>query len=354
MKVSDFSFELPEALIARTPAARRTGSRLLQLDGSSGNLAHRQFTDLSELLREGDLLVFNNTRVVPARLFGRKQTGGAVELLVERVLDRYRMLAHVRASKSPKPGAVLTLSDHAGKPFCEVEVVGRSKELFEIVLPEPGAFEIMETIGHVPLPPYIDRPDEADDRDRYQTVYAQEKGAVAAPTAGLHFDDAMLDLLAARGVERAFVTLHVGAGTFQNIRVDNVRDHQMHSERIIVNGATAAQVNAAHADGRRVIAVGTTSLRTLESLAGDDGVEAGERETNLFIFPGYRFRAVDALLTNFHLSQSTLLMLVCAFAGTDHVLAAYREAVAQQYRFFSYGDAMFVTPTQPPLLKRNR
>ena len=344
MKVSDFSFDLPPELIARAPAPERTGSRLLHLNGVDGALEHLRFTDLPSLLRDGDLLVFNNTRVVPARFFGRKATGGAVEILVERVLDEHSFLAHIRASKAPKPGSELTLLSRDGTDAFTVVVDGRQEDLFEVSCPAPGAFAIMEAIGHVPLPPYIDRPDEGADHERYQTVYAQHKGAVAAPTAGLHFDEEILSRLQAMGVEQAFVTLHVGAGTFQNVRVDNVVDHRMHYERIRVDDDTAGQINRARREGRRVIAVGTTSLRTLESMACDNGVSAGERETNLFIYPGYEFKVVDALITNFHLSESTLLMLVSAFAGKEHVLNAYREAIERRYRFFSYGDAMFMTP----------
>ena len=355
MKVSDFSFDLPEELIARTPAEDRTGSRLMVLDGVSGNIEHRQFSALPALLRRGDLLVFNNTRVIAARLFAVKvETGGAVELLVERVLDGGHVLAHLRASKTPKPGVRLGLLDEEGEIVCEVDVVARQAGagLFELAFPASHSpFEVMEQIGHVPLPPYIDRPDDNADKHRYQTVYAQHDGAVAAPTAGLHFDETLLTALTDMGVETAFVTLHVGAGTFQNIRVEDVRDHQMHFERIEVLADVAAQINRAHADGRRVIAVGTTSMRTLESAVGAEGVEACARETNLFIYPGYRFQAVDALITNFHLSRSSLLMLVSAFADTTRVLSAYQAAIRERYRFFSYGDAMLVTGSQIPRLK---
>jgi S-adenosylmethionine:tRNA ribosyltransferase-isomerase len=340
LKKSDFHFDLPPELIAQRPLPQRTASRLLVLDGATGAVADRLFAELPQLLRAGDLLVFNDTRVMAARLFGTKDTGGRIELLIERLLDGQRALAQCRASKTPKAGQRLALEGRV-----EAEVIGRHDEFYEIrfhtdeMLPA-----LLERVGHMPLPPYIARPDAGDDRSRYQTVYARAAGAVAAPTAGLHFDQALLARLDAAGIERAFVTLHVGAGTFQPLRVEELARHRMHAEWLEVSAATAARVNAARADGRRVVAVGTTVVRALESAVGEDGVQPYAGETRIFIYPGYRFRVIDALITNFHLPESTLLMLVCAFAGTENVLAAYRHAVRERYRFFSYGDAMLVTP----------
>ncbi|MBZ2189479.1 tRNA preQ1(34) S-adenosylmethionine ribosyltransferase-isomerase QueA [Alcanivorax sp. JB21] len=339
MRVADFDFDLPEQLIARRPTPERRGSRLLTL--THEGLSHRQFPDLLALLAPGDLLVFNDTRVIPARLFGQKDTGGRVEVLIERLLDSHRALAHVRASKAPKPGCSLLFD--AG---VEAIMVAREGDLFELAF--SGCEDLLTAltqIGHMPLPPYIDRPDDAEDLERYQTVYARHPGAVAAPTAGLHFDEALLAALSERGVRQAFVTLHVGAGTFQPVRVDAVEDHIMHSERFEVPPALVTAVAETRARGNRVVAVGTTSLRALEAacaLSGDDTPQAGQGETDIFIYPGYQFRCVDALITNFHLPRSTLLMLISAFAGRDRVLAAYAEAVAREYRFFSYGDAMFI------------
>lgn len=340
MRKSDFNFDLPAALIAQVPLPARVASRLLTLDGSNGVLADRQFTDLPLLLRPGDLMVFNDTRVIPARLLGEKDTGGCIEVLLERVLSERRVLAQVRASKPPKPGQALRLDGGVA-----AKVIARQGEFYEIEfeLQEP-LLTVLERIGHVPLPPYIDRVDTKADHERYQTVFARTPGAVAAPTAGLHFDVHLLARLAALGIEQAFITLHVGAGTFQPLRVDKIEEHRMHKEWLTVSADTAARVQAARRDGRRVIAVGTTVVRALESASVTGHVAAFNDETDIFIYPGYRFRAVDALITNFHLPESTLLMLVCAFAGTDNVLRAYRHAVEQRYRFFSYGDAMFVTP----------
>ena len=337
MRVADFHFDLPEAQIARHPLAERSGSRLLVLDGPTGALAHRRFPDLLEYLRPGDLLVFNDTRVIPARLFGQKASGGKLEILVERVLDERRVLAHVRASKSPKPGSRILLEDGSG-----AEMLARHDALFELRFDEP-VLGLLERIGHMPLPPYIDRPDEAADRERYQTVYASKAGAVAAPTAGLHFDEALLEAIAAKGVERAFVTLHVGAGTFQPVRVERIEEHHMHSEWLEVSPAVVEAVAACKARGGRVIAVGTTSVRSLESAARDGTLKPFSGDTDIFLYPGKPFHVVDALVTNFHLPESTLLMLVSAFAGYPQVMHAYREAVAEGYRFFSYGDAMFIT-----------
>ncbi|MFO7603225.1 MAG: tRNA preQ1(34) S-adenosylmethionine ribosyltransferase-isomerase QueA [Gammaproteobacteria bacterium] len=337
MRRSDFHFDLPEALIAQHPLAQRRASRLLLLARDSGQLRDGQFAELPTLLRPEDLLVFNNTRVIPARLFGHKASGGRVEVLVERVMDTQRVLAHVRASKSPKPGTLLQIEGRY-----PAQVVGRDGDLFELVFTTHTAQQVMEEVGHMPLPPYIQREDEGADADRYQTVYAEHAGAVAAPTAGLHFDEAMLQQIEAMGVRSAWVTLHVGAGTFQPVRADNIRDHHMHKEWFEVSPETAQRVNATRAQGGRVIAIGTTSVRALESAARKGQVEACRRDTDIFIYPGYEFQVVDGLLTNFHLPESTLLMLVSAFAGYDAVMAAYRHAVAEQYRFFSYGDAMFI------------
>lgn len=337
MRVSDFRFELPDELIARHPLAERRASRLLCLDGPSGALTHRQFVDLLDYLRPGDLMVFNNTRVIPARLFGRKESGGQVEILVERVLDGFSVLAHVRSSKSPKPGSRIVFEGDAS-----AEMVKRHDALFELRFDQP-VLALMEQVGHMPLPPYIDRPDETADRERYQTVYAERAGAVAAPTAGLHFDKALLEAIREKGVSTAQVTLHVGAGTFQPVRVERIEDHQMHSEWLEVDESVVEAVKACKARGGRVIAVGTTSVRSLETAARCGEIQAFAGDTDIFIYPGRPFHVVDALITNFHLSESTLLMLVSAFAGYRQTMAAYAEAVAQRYRFFSYGDAMFIT-----------
>ncbi|MFC8748950.1 tRNA preQ1(34) S-adenosylmethionine ribosyltransferase-isomerase QueA [Pseudomonas oryzihabitans] len=337
MHVADFHFDLPESLIARHPLAERRGSRLLVLDGPSGELSHRHFADLLGYLRPGDLMVFNDTRVIPARLFGQKASGGKLEILVERVLDEERVLAHVRSSKSPKPGGRILIDGGA-----EAEMVARHEALFELKFAEP-VLPLLERVGHMPLPPYIDRPDEAEDRERYQTVYARNAGAVAAPTAGLHFDEPLLEAIRAKGVATAFVTLHVGAGTFQPVRVERIEDHHMHREWLQVDQAVVDAVAACRARGGRVIAVGTTSVRSLESAARDGELKAFAGETDIFLYPGRPFHVVDALVTNFHLPESTLLMLVSAFAGYRETMAAYATAVAEGYRFFSYGDAMFIT-----------
>lgn len=345
MNVSDFNFDLPDELIARYPLARRTASRLLTLDGVTGVIGHKHFADILDLLRPGDLLVFNDTRVIPARLFGKKETGGQVEILLERLTGEHEMLAHVKASKALRPGQTIILEDGS-----RLVMRGREGALFDLVSEsDEPLLMLLERIGHMPLPPYVDRPDESTDRERYQTVYAREAGAVAAPTAGLHFDDELLQELADRGIERTFITLHVGAGTFQPVRVDNIEEHVMHSEVVRVPQSAADAVNAARARGGRVVAVGTTSVRSLESASQEGVLCAFQGETDIFIHPGYRFQAVDALITNFHLPGSTLIMLVSAFAGYDHTMAAYRAAVDQKYRFFSYGDAMFITGQQPSL-----
>jgi S-adenosylmethionine:tRNA ribosyltransferase-isomerase len=349
MRVADFSFDLPEHLIARYPKANRSASRLMLLDGNSGEIQDLNFVNIIDQLSAGDLLVFNNTRVIPARMFGQKISGGKVEVLVERILDDHRFLAHVRASKAPKVGSELLLENTV-----KVKMLARHNALFEFsLLSDKTVLEVLEAIGHMPLPPYIDRPDEESDKERYQTVYNKKPGAVAAPTAGLHFDEIMLEKIKAKGVNLAFVTLHVGAGTFQPVRVENVADHIMHAEYVEVPTDVVEQIKYTKANGNRVIAVGTTSVRSLES-AAQASVTDGEMfsieklkpfygDTSIFITPGYHFNLIDALLTNFHLSESTLLMLVSAFAGYDNIMNAYQQAVAKEYRFFSYGDAMFLT-----------
>ncbi|MBJ7537528.1 tRNA preQ1(34) S-adenosylmethionine ribosyltransferase-isomerase QueA [Marinomonas transparens] len=341
MLVSDYHFNLPDSLIANYPTPDRTASRLLHLDGPSGDVVHRQFPDVLDLVQPGDLMVFNNTRVIPARVFGLKESGGKVEVLVERVLGSNEALAHIRASKSPKENSKLILGQDKGESV-EATMLGRSGTLFHLAFDEP-VLEVLARAGHMPLPPYIERPDEESDQERYQTVYNQKPGAVAAPTAGLHFDDALLERLKAKGVEIAFVTLHVGAGTFQPMKVANVKDHVMHAEYIDVDQVVVDQVKATKARGGRVIAVGTTSVRSLESASQGGELVPMQGDTSIFIYPGYEFKTVDALVTNFHLPESTLIMLISAFAGYDHVMSAYQLAVEQKYRFFSYGDAMFIT-----------
>ncbi|MER5165970.1 tRNA preQ1(34) S-adenosylmethionine ribosyltransferase-isomerase QueA [Serratia ureilytica] len=344
MRVADFSFELPESLIAHYPQAERSACRLLQLDGPSGALTHGVFTDLLDKLEAGDLLVFNNTRVIPARMFGRKVSGGKIEVLVERVLDDHRVLAHVRASKAPKPGAELLLGDDES---IAATMVARHETLFELRFnDERDVFTILNAAGHMPLPPYIARPDEDADRELYQTVYSEKPGAVAAPTAGLHFDEPLLAALCAKGVEMAFVTLHVGAGTFQPVRVETIEDHVMHAEYAEVPQNVVDAVLACKARGKRVVAVGTTSVRSLESAAAASKealIAPFFGDTSIFIYPGYHYQVIDALVTNFHLPESTLIMLVSAFAGYKNTMNAYQQAVAEQYRFFSYGDAMFIS-----------
>lgn len=344
MRVADFSFELPESLIAHYPQPQRSACRLLSLDGPTGQLTHGTFTDLLDKLKPGDLLVFNNTRVIPARLYGRKASGGKIELLVERMLDETRVLAHIRASKAPKPGAELLLGDDES---VQATMVARHDALFEVKFnDERPVLDILNAIGHMPLPPYIERPDEEADRELYQTVYSQKPGAVAAPTAGLHFDEPLLAALREKGIEMAFVTLHVGAGTFQPVRVDSIEDHIMHSEYAEVPQDVVDAVLAAKARGNNVVAVGTTSVRSLESAAQaakNSLIEPFFGDTQIFIYPGYQWKVVDALVTNFHLPESTLIMLVSAFAGYQHTMRAYKEAVKAEYRFFSYGDSMFIT-----------
>ncbi len=346
MKLADFHYELPDELIARHPAAERTGSRLLVLDGKSGAIAHQRFVDLIDYLRPGDLLVFNNTRVVPARLFGAKASGGRIEILIERLRDSRRALAHMRANRTVKSGTQVFISKTEGGELTEeiVTVLGKENDLYTLEFAR-DALSVLNELGHMPLPPYIDREDTLSDRERYQTVYAQREGAVAAPTAGLHFSEAYLQRCREVGVELGYVTLHVGAGTFQPVRVDNILDHRMHAEYIEVDAELCAQIRATRVRGGRVIAIGTTSVRALESASSTGEIAPYRGDTRIFIYPGYRFRTVDVLLTNFHLPESTLLMLVSALAGRENILNAYREAVEQRYRFFSYGDAMLIFPS---------
>jgi S-adenosylmethionine:tRNA ribosyltransferase-isomerase len=339
--LTDFDFKLPDALIAQQPAPQRSASRLL--DGRGRLPVDRTFGDLPALLNPGDLLVFNDTRVIKARLFGEKPTGGAVEALVERILPGHEVIAQLRVSKAPRAGTTIRFAD-----AFDAEVLGRvgaDGSMFHLRWPD-DPIKLLERHGHVPLPPYITHADSALDAERYQSVFARRAGAVAAPTASLHFDAGVLDALSRRGVHTAAVTLHVGAGTFQPVRTESLAEHRMHSERYEVPAATVAAIAAARARGAAVVAAGTTTLRALESAAlaatVGDAVAAGERETELFIVPGFRFRVVDQLITNFHLPRSTLLMLVCAFAGYDHAMALYRHAVEARYRFFSYGDAMLL------------
>lgn len=347
LALSLFDYHLPDALIAQQPSQKRAGSRLLYLD-SQGFCHDKKFTDFPNFVEAGDLLVFNNTQVIKARLHGQKSTGGKVEVLIERVLDEHHALAHIRASKSPKPNTELIFAEGA----LRLTVTGRDEALFYVRFEQP-ALEALESYGELPLPPYITHTAEQSDEERYQTVYAQHPGAVAAPTAGLHFDEEMLNLLTSKGVQTAFVTLHVGAGTFQPVRVDNIADHQMHAERYTVPARTLALLKETRAAGKRVIAIGTTSVRALESAVQPERTQGivlanGDisGDTRIFITPGYEFQCIDALLTNFHLPQSTLLMLVSALAGMDPIRAAYAHAVEEKYRFFSYGDAMLIDTNQ--------
>jgi S-adenosylmethionine:tRNA ribosyltransferase-isomerase len=339
MQRTDFQYQLPAELIAQHPLPERAASRLLCLDGETGKFVDRKFQELPTLLKAGDLLIFNDTRVIPARLFGYKQSGGAVEMLVERILDPHTILAQARASKPLCSGMRIRVEDAS-----DVIVLGHVDGFVKFAFPDVTLPDFLYEFGHVPLPPYMQRADEAEDQSCYQTVYARVPGAVAAPTAGLHFDEHLLGELERSGVQHAFVTLHVGAGTFQPMRVDDIQQHKMHSEQVFVSAAVCDAVRATRQRGGRVIAVGTTAVRSLEAAAAGGALEPFAGETDIFIYPGYRFRVVDALVTNFHLPESTLLMLVSAFAGREQVLAAYRHAVAERYRFFSYGDAMFITP----------
>lgn len=344
MNIADFDFSLPDALIAQHPPEVRGSSRLLAALPDMP-LADKVFADVLDYMAAGDVLVFNNTKVMKARLFGQKASGGKIEALIERVLDEHTALAHVRSSKSPKPGTVLEFEGGV-----RAVMVERAEELFCLRFEDTRTvYEILEQTGRLPLPPYIERAADDHDDSRYQTVYAKHQGAVAAPTAGLHFTDELLAAVRAKGVETAEVTLHVGAGTFQPVRVDNIAEHKMHSEWFDVPAETVAKIEAAQARGNKVWAVGTTSMRALESAARETGrLKEGRGDTDIFITPGYRFRVVDRLITNFHLPKSTLLMLVSAFSGMAHIRAVYAHAVAQEYRFFSYGDAMVLGRVDQP------
>jgi S-adenosylmethionine:tRNA ribosyltransferase-isomerase len=347
VKRQDFYFDLPENLIAQHPAKNRRDSRLLVLNSDAeGSLLDQKFPDLLSFIEPNDLLIFNNTKVIPARLFGIKQTGGKVELLIERVIDHSTILTHIKSSRAPKPGTILNIEN-----AFDIEVIGRKDALFVVkVLSDNSALDLIEAHGHMPLPPYIERAnDEEEDKDRYQTVYSEKPGAVAAPTAGLHFDEAILDEIRTKGVDIGFVTLHVGAGTFKPVQVDDIAEHVMHSEYLEVDQEVVNKIRQARAKGGRVIAVGTTSVRCLESAASfsqSDSIQPYQGDTDIFITPGYEFKEVDVLLTNFHLPESTLIMLVSALAGYENTMQAYKHAVQEQYRFFSYGDAMLVFPKQ--------
>ena len=348
MKTRDFHYQLPERLIAQTPSDVRSHSRLLHYSRNNQRISHLRFSDIIDLIRPQDLLVFNNTRVIPARMYGIKETGGKVEILVERLTSEFRCLAHVKASKTPKPGTVLTLHDAESSQeqnlrHSSVTVEGRDGELFILSSKNTTMAEIMQRTGHMPLPPYINRDDTAEDFSRYQTVYASNPGAVAAPTAGLHFDQDLLEKLQQKGVSSAYVTLHVGAGTFQPVRSEQIEDHEMHFEYLVVPQETVEKCQQTRQNGGRIIAVGTTTVRSLETASQSGKLEAYTGETDIFIYPGYEFKSIDALITNFHLPESTLLMLISAFAGKDEMLRCYAEAVNEEYRFFSYGDAMFIS-----------
>jgi S-adenosylmethionine:tRNA ribosyltransferase-isomerase len=348
MRRADFAFDLPEELIAQQPLPERSASRLLEVDGQSGEITHRVFTDLPALLAPGDLLIFNNTRVLPARLYAQKQTGGKAEILIERLLGDGGALAHVRASKSPREGMLLIITSAPESDLSElaVRVIGREGALYRLA-PESGSIkEMMRRFGHMPLPPYIERSDTPEDRDRYQTVFGRRDGAVAAPTAGLHFDQPLLDTLKLAGIAISEVTLHVGAGTFQPVRADNIEEHIMHSEYVEVDQACCHAIARCKRQGGRVVAIGTTAVRSLETAARDGIPEPYSGDTDIFLYPGCKFNVVDAMVTNFHLPESTLMMLVSAFSGMDNIKSAYASAIENRYRFFSYGDAMFLTKQQ--------
>jgi len=338
MRTLDFDFYLPEHLIAQHPTSERTASRMLHVNGTNGNLTDEAFSDFTNFFNAGDLLVFNDTRVIKARLFGHKETGGNVEVLIERIINQHVVYAHVRASRSPKVGSRINLAN-----AFDVEVTARHDDLFELhFLSNSTVLELLEAHGALPLPPYITHDATTQDEERYQTVYSKHLGAVAAPTAGLHFNDAMLDKIKQMGVGIAYVTLHVGAGTFQPVRVDNIHDHLMHSELYNIPQATVDMISKTKSQGGKVMAIGTTAMRALESAAANGPMQAGDGETRIFITPGYTFKVVDRLFTNFHLPKSTLLMLVSAFGGVENIKQAYAHAIKQQYRFFSYGDAMLI------------
>lgn len=339
MQLSDFAYDLPEELIARYPLPERSASRLLCLSRETGEIRHQQFRDLPALLTSKDLLVFNNTKVIPARLWGHKESGGRIEMLVERILDDSRVIAHVRASKTPRAGSVIVFANDV-----RFKVLGRQEELFELQCEssEP-VLTVIEKIGEIPLPPYFHRAPDAEDLNRYQTIYAEHKGSVAAPTAGLHFDTDIMKKLEDRGIAKGIVTLHVGAGTFAPVRTEDITQHRMHAEYAMVSAELCEQIRETKARGGRVIAVGTTSARCLESAAVSGSIKPFQGDTTIFIYPGYQFKCIDGLLTNFHLPASTLLMLVCALGGYESVMRAYQSAVKERYRFFSYGDAMLIT-----------
>lgn len=342
MRRQDFSYDLPPELIAQFPASPRTSSRLFGFQRFSEQYQHGHFAQLADWLRPTDLLVLNNTRVIPARLYGTKASGGRIEVLLERVVSTHQILAKIRASKSPPSGSRLLLTGTHG--ITVVEVLGREQEFFRLAFPQDRpVLAVLEDSGHIPLPPYIARPDQLTDQQDYQTVYATQPGAVAAPTAGLHFDEDLLQRLQTKGIQAVFVTLHVGAGTFQPMRVDNILEHQIHAESMALDAATCDAILTTKAKGGRVIAVGTTTARCLESAAREGGLKPFQGETRLFIYPGYEFKVIDGLITNFHLPESSLLMLVAAFAGHAHTLQAYRTAIQHRYRFYSYGDAMLIT-----------
>ena len=342
MKKSDFNYQLPEQLIAQQPLANRGDSRLLCMNKKTGKLEDTSFNNFLNLINPNDLLVFNDTKVIPARLFGKKQTGGKVEILIERIVDEYHAIAHIKASKSPKSGSYITLDNGFN-----CEILGRETDLFKLHFKgEMTLLTILDKIGHIPLPPYITREDEVSDFERYQTVFAKQQGAIAAPTAGLHFDEQMMQQIQDKNIATTFVTLHVGSGTFQPVRVENLAEHVMHSEYFKVTDETVNAIKTTRANGGRVIAIGTTAVRALESASKEGRLKASFGDTNLFITPGYDFSSVDAMLTNFHLPESTLLMLISAFAGYENVMNAYQHAIEQRYRFFSYGDAMFLSANE--------
>jgi S-adenosylmethionine:tRNA ribosyltransferase-isomerase len=339
MKLSDFNYDLQEDLIARYPLEKRSASRLLCLNSQTGEIIHRQFTDLLDLITPRDLLVCNNTEVIPARLFGTKETGGRVEMLVERILDDHRVLAHIRASKSPKSGCRILFGDNI--PFTMLQ---RHDDLFELRCEDKkSVLTVLETIGEIPLPPYFHRAPEESDKERYQTIYAEHKGSVAAPTAGLHFDHELFQKLNEKGIQIAYVTLHIGAGTFAPVRIDDITQHKMHAEYIEVSSDLCEKIKSTKANGGRIIAVGTTAARSLETASLSGEIKPFSGDTDIFIYPGFQFKCVDALVTNLHLPGSTLLMLVSALGGYENIMEAYREAVRLRYRFFSYGDAMFIS-----------
>lgn len=339
MRLNDFSFDLPSDLIARYPLAERSASRLLCVDSKNNALQHQHFGHVIDLIQEGDLLVFNDTKVIPARIFGQKATGGQAEVLVERILDKQRILAQVRVSKAPRPGSILQFPGDI-----QLEILAKQEQFYELYYHKTDRtiLEVIESIGQIPLPPYMHRLPDESDKERYQTVYAKHKGSVAAPTAGFHFDHDLIQKLREKKVEMAYLTLHIGAGTFAPVRTEDIREHKMHSEYLEVSQELCEKIQATKARGKRVIAVGTTSLRALESASQEGVTKPFYGDTSIFIYPGYRFNCVDALVTNLHLPCSTLLMLVSAFAGYEQVMHAYREALAHRYRFYSYGDAMWL------------